>query len=228
MSSDRAVIIYSGGMDSFTLLSELYHRGIKLFAVSFDYGQRHVKELDYAKGYCLSLGVDHTTVDMRSVGQSLLFGSQQYGSTLTSARPVPLGHYAEESMKQTVVPNRNMIMLSMAVGYAVSLEAPKVYTAVHAGDHAIYPDCRPAFIEAMNAVTRIANYIPVEIAAPYLDIDKGSILARGLALNLDYGFSWTCYNGRERACGKCGACTERLEAFTVNGATDPLAYEEAA
>jgi 7-cyano-7-deazaguanine synthase len=217
----RAVIIYSGGMDSFTLLHQLLASGYELHALSFDYGQRHRKELDFAAAECARLGITHKVIGMQEIGAQLL-----QGSSLTSpGMEVPLGHYAEESMKATVVPNRNMVMLALATGYAVSIGAREVYTAVHAGDHAIYPDCRPAFIAAMNQVTEIANYQPVTIQAPYLNVDKAGILAEGLELDLDYARSWTCYNGRDKACGKCGSCTERLEAFTRNNETDPLEYE---
>jgi 7-cyano-7-deazaguanine synthase len=128
-------------------------------------------------------------------------------------------------MKQTVVPNRNMILLSLAVGYAVSLDANEVYYGAHSGDHAIYPDCRPEFVHRMNDVCGIANYTPVKIMTPYIDDSKTAILTDGLKMGLDYSQTWTCYNGREKACGKCGACEERLEAFSENNATDPLEYE---
>lgn len=217
----RAVIIYSGGMDSFTLLNQLRSSGYELHALSFDYGQRHRKELDFARAECSRHGIEHKVIGMKEIGLQLLQGS----SLTSSGVEVPLGHYAEPSMKQTVVPNRNMIMLALATGYAVSIGAREVYTAVHAGDHAIYPDCRPEFIAAMNQVTEIANYQPVTIQAPYLSQSKIDILKEGLFLDLDYGRSWTCYNGREKACGKCGACTERLEAFEKNNRVDPLEYE---
>jgi 7-cyano-7-deazaguanine synthase len=158
-------------------------------------------------------------VDISTINQ--LIG----GSSLTSDIEVAEGHYEEESMKSTVVPNRNMILLSMAVGYAVSIDANKVYYGAHSGDHAIYPDCRPEFVHKMNDVCAIANYEAVEIVTPYLDVSKTAILTAGLKMGLDYNLSWTCYNGREKACGKCGACQERLEAFTENGVTDPLEYE---
>lgn len=224
MQRKRAVIIYSGGMDSFTLLHDLKAAGYELVALSFDYGQRHRKELDFAAAECSRLGVAHHLIGMHQIGEDLL-----QGSSLTSKdMAVPLGHYAEESMKQTVVPNRNMIMLAIAVGAAVSRGIGEVYTAVHAGDHAIYPDCREEFLTAMNSVTSIANYQPVAVEAPYLHQSKGGILAIGLGVGLsaqDYARSWTCYNGRDKACGKCGACTERLEAFAQNDVTDPLEYE---
>jgi 7-cyano-7-deazaguanine synthase len=128
-------------------------------------------------------------------------------------------------MKSTVVPNRNMIMLSLAIAYAVSIGTDKVYYGAHAGDHAIYPDCRPEFLEKMNDVAAIANYEAVNIYAPYLDGNKETILEDGFVMGVDYADTWTCYNGRNKACGKCGACQERLEAFKAVGKTDPLMYE---
>ena len=138
---------------------------------------------------------------------------------------IPEGHYESANMKSTVVPNRNMILLSLAIGYAVDIGASKVFYGAHSGDHAIYPDCRPDFVHAMNKVAKLANYEPVDIVTPYLNTDKSEILADGLKMGLDYGKTWTCYNGREKACGKCGSCVERLEAFELNNTTDPLAYE---
>lgn len=216
----KVVVIYSGGMDSFTVLNRAIGDGHEVYALSFNYGQRHVKELDVAARAAAKLGVSHKIVDITAVNS--LLG----GSSLTSTdESIPEGHYAEDSMKSTVVPNRNMILLSLAIGYAVSLEANAVYYGAHSGDHAIYPDCRPEFVKRMNDVSLIANYEPVSIEVPYLDNDKAQILAEGLAMGLDYADTWTCYNGREKACGKCGACVERLEAFAANNATDPLPYE---
>ncbi len=217
--SNKAVVIYSGGMDSFTLLNRVLRAGKDVHALSFDYGQKHKKELDYAASVCRSLQVPHKVVDITSINQLIAT------SALTADIDMPEGHYADDNMKQTVVPNRNMILLSLAVGYAVSLEASEVYYGAHGGDHAIYPDCRPLFVEKMNQVCAIANYQAVSIEVPYLHADKGEILADGLAMGLDYSQTWTCYNGREKACGKCGACQERLEAFETHGQSDPLDYE---
>jgi 7-cyano-7-deazaguanine synthase len=219
MTATKVVVIFSGGMDSFTILNMAVKQGFDVYALSFDYGQRHKKELDYAAQACKSLKVKHKIIDISAINE--LIG----GSSLTADIAVAEGHYAQESMKTTVVPNRNMILLSMAVGYAVSLGANKVYYGAHSGDHAIYPDCRPEFVERMNEVCAIANYEAVEIVTPFLHESKIAILTTGLKMGLDYGQTWTCYNGRELACGKCGACQERLEAFAENGTTDPLAYE---
>lgn len=211
------VVIYSGGLDSTTLLYWLKKQEkVHIKALSFDYNQRHKKELEAAKATCERLNIEHKIVDITSVNQLM------QGSSLTSDIVVPHGHYEDETMRQTVVPNRNMILLSLATAYAVSLKAGRVYTAVHAGDHAVYPDCRPEFIKTMSELTKIANYVPVTIQAPFLNIDKGDIAKIGRILGVDYSLSWTCYEGKEVPCGKCGACQERAYAFEKAGTKDPL------
>ena len=216
---NKVVVIYSGGMDSFTVLHKAVQAGHDVYALSFNYGQRHVKELQCAAQVCQELGINHKIVDISAIHQLLA------GSSLTDNIDIPEGHYAADNMKSTVVPNRNMILLSLAVGYAVSLGASQVYYGAHSGDHFIYPDCRPEFVQKMHDVCQIANYEPVDIVSPYLSQTKIEILADGLAMGLDYSKTWTCYNGREKACGKCGSCQERLEAFTLNNTADPLPYE---
>ena len=217
--AEKVVVIYSGGMDSFTVLNRALKDGKKVYALSFDYGQRHVKELECAASVCKSLKIDHKIIDISSINQLLA------GSSLTDDIEIPEGHYESENMKSTVVPNRNMILLSLAVGYAVSVGAAQVYYGAHSGDHAIYPDCRPEFVQKMNEVCQIANYESVEIFSPYLAVNKAAILANGLDMGLDYSDTWTCYNGRTKACGKCGSCQERLEAFSENKMVDPISYE---
>ena len=216
---NKVVVIYSGGMDSFTVLHKAVQAGHDVYALSFNYGQRHVKELQCAAQVCQELGIKHKIVDISAINQLLA------GSSLTDNIDIPEGHYAADNMKSTVVPNRNMILLSLAVGYAVSIGANQVYYGAHSGDHFIYPDCRPEFVQKMHDVCQIANYEAVDIISPYLAQTKIEILADGLAMGLDYSKTWTCYNGREKACGKCGSCQERLEAFTLNNTTDPLPYE---
>lgn len=225
MSKNRSVIIYSGGMDSFTLLNILHERGDLVHALSFNYGQRHCTELEYAREVTDHLKIPHKVIDLSALATVV-----EGASALTGGGDVPEGHYAEDNMKATVVPNRNMVMLSIAVAYAVAHGMERVYTAVHAGDHDIYPDCRAEFIEKMSAVTRIANYQEVSIEAPFIDDTKGTILERGARegglVDVDYAHAWTCYNGGVKACGKCGACVERLEAFHQMGWHDPLEYED--
>lgn len=215
------VCIYSGGMDSFTLVTETHDAGRLHSCLSFHYGQRHAKELVYAEAYCGDLDVEHHVIDLRSIRDVAMLGS-----ALTSALAVPEGHYAEDTMKATVVPSRNMIMLAIASAYAVSHKLSRVLFGAHGGDHAIYPDCRPEFVSAMNTAALLANWRPVSIEAPYLGLTKGDILMRGFAVNsrLDYAKSWTCYKGEQLACGVCGSCQERLEAFAELQIKDPLPY----
>lgn len=212
----KAIVILSGGMDSTTLLYHVLAFKFEAYALSFNYGQRHKTELYYAKKTCEKLSVDHKIVDVTSINELL------QGSALTSDIAVPEGHYEDESMKLTVVPNRNMIFLSLATGYAVSLGAEDVFFGAHAGDHAIYPDCRPEFVEALNKSTRIANYTPVRIHAPFIHADKGDIANMGKELGVDYSLTWTCYMGLDKPCQKCGACQERAEAFKKAQMIDPL------
>jgi 7-cyano-7-deazaguanine synthase len=219
MRQEKGVVIYSGGMDSFTILHKVQQEGTQIYPLTFNYGQKHVKEIEYARKVCKDKGFTHEIIDISTISCLL------QGSSLTSDIDIPEGHYEAENMKSTIVPNRNMIMLSLAIGYAVSINASKVFFGAHSGDHAIYPDCRPEFVDRMNEVSKIANYEAVEICTPYLNTDKGNILADGLKMGLDYSQTWTCYNGREQACGKCGACVERLEAFAMNNVNDPLEYE---
>jgi 7-cyano-7-deazaguanine synthase len=217
--TNKVVVIFSGGMDSFTVLNRALKDGKEVYALTFDYGQKHVKEIACASKVCQQLGVAHKVIDISAINQLLA------GSSLTDDIDIPEGHYEADNMKSTVVPNRNMILLSLAVGYAVSVKASQVYYGAHSGDHAIYPDCRPEFVMKMNDVCQIANYEAVEIFSPYLNDNKSDILTDGLKMGLSYEDTWTCYNGREKACGKCGACQERLEAFADNNVTDPLPYE---
>jgi len=218
----KAIVVLSGGMDSTTLLYRLLYEGYgEVRAISFDYGQRHKIELERARQTCEALGVKHEVIDISTLMKFIS------NSALTNPDiDVPEGHYEDNSMQSTVVPNRNMIMASIAIGYAVNIEADVVALGVHAGDHAIYPDCRPEFIACLNAISHIANYRPIQIYTPYLDYDKGDIILDGKKLLVDYSLTHTCYKGNKKACGKCGSCEERLEAFEKAGIKDPIAYEE--
>lgn len=220
MSREDTVVIYSGGMDSFTLVNQLYVEGRLHSCLSFNYGQSHVKELSYAAAWTKRNGVPHTVVDLVNMADVCMRGSALLGDMA-----VPEGHYAAENMKKTVVPNRNAIMLSVAVAYAVSNNLSLVSFGAHAGDHEIYPDCRPEFVSAMNTVALMANWHRVGIEAPYLGLTKIGILDIGFMMELDYSQSWTCYKGGQVACGKCGSCQERLTAFAAHGVPDPLEYE---
>lgn len=224
----RVVVVLSGGMDSTTLAYDLAKSDsfALVGAVSINYGQRHAHELLCAATTCDRLGIPHWIVDLTDFGK--IVGS---ASALTGATPVPEGHYAEASMKATVVPNRNMVLLSIAAGIAVANKATLVAYGAHMGDHAIYPDCRPEFAAALNTALALADYVPATLHRPYIDIDKAEIVRRGIALGVDYKQTWTCYKGvqsflRPLACGRCGTCVERLEAFDAAGAVDPLDYDD--
>ncbi len=207
-NSMKTILIYSGGMDSTTLLYKLRAEGDRVQALSFDYGQRHKKELKSAAKICKKLGVPHKIVDITTLKNLM------EGSALTSNRiKVPEGHYKNKTMRSTVVPNRNMIFLALAIAQAVSLKFDRVAIAVHAGDHAIYPDCRPAFIKAMRSASKTANYKKIAIYAPFLNMTKRAIAKIGKKLKVPYGLTWTCYKGLKKPCGKCGACVERAEAL---------------
>jgi 7-cyano-7-deazaguanine synthase len=221
-----AVATVSGGLDSVTLAHDLAATGHDLTLVSFDYGQRHVRELACAAACAERLGAAYHLVDLRSVGALLT------GSALTDRGvAVPDGHYTDESMRDTVVPNRNAIMLSVATGVAVATGAEIVAAAVHAGDHPIYPDCRPAFVAAFEQMARVANEGFVapgfRVATPYLDWDKSDIVARGAELGVPFADTWSCYKGGDVHCGTCGTCVERIEAFAVAGVPDPTTYAAA-
>jgi len=212
----KAVLILSGGLDSTTLLYDLLNQGYDVSALTFDYHQKHKREILCAKATCAKLRVPQKIVDISVLGELA-------PSSLTRREwDVPEGHYAEESMKQTVVPNRNMVFLSLAASYAIGIGAQELCYAAHAGDHAIYPDCRPVFVSAMETALHLCDWKDLMLRVPYVRMSKGDIVKKGLALGVDYANTWSCYNGGERPCGKCGACTERREAFLEAGARDPL------
>jgi len=204
----KTILIYSGGMDSTTLLYKLLKEDDRVSCLSFDYGQRHRKELRAAAKICKLLKIPHKIINLASL-QPLMSGSALTSSNIK----VPEGHYQDKTMRATVVPNRNMIFLALAVAQAVSFKFDRVAMAVHAGDHAIYPDCRPAFIKAMRAVSKIANYQKIDIYTPFLHVTKRDIAKLGKRLGVPYELTWTCYKGLKKPCGKCGACVERTEAL---------------
>lgn len=212
------VLILSGGMDSVTLLYD-YQERISL-AVSFDYGSNHNKrELPFAALHCQRLGIEHLIIPLSFMGQ--YFNS----SLLSGDDAIPDGNYAEENMRSTVVPFRNGIMLSVAVGLAESRNLKFVMMANHGGDHTIYPDCRPEFVEAFDAAARAGTYIGVGLLSPYCNLTKGQIAIRGRELGIDYSETWSCYRGGEHHCGRCGTCRERREALAEAGINDNTKYE---
>lgn len=222
MNSDKktAVVVLSGGMDSATLLYHYLDEGYDVKAVSFNYGQRHSKELSYAEKLCKFAEVEHKIINLPIT--EVLLGSSQTDKTIE----VPEGHYAAENMKKTVVPNRNMIMISIAGAWAISLKADVVAYGAHAGDHTIYPDCRDTFVIPMSHALRNADWHQVQLEAPFLFLSKGEIAEMGVRLKVPFELTWTCYKGLSKHCGKCGACQERKEAFVVAGIKDPTEYSE--
>lgn len=214
-----SVIIVSGGMDSVTMLYEFKER-IAL-GVSFNYGSKHnAREIPLAEMHCKRLGIPHITIDLAFMPQYFT------SSLLEGGEPIPEGNYDEDNMKSTVVPFRNGIMLSIAVGIAESNHLKYVMMANHAGDHTIYPDCRPEFVSTMSAAAKTGTFENVEIWAPYTNITKTDIARHGTALGIDYGETWSCYKGGEKHCGKCGTCHERKEALRDAGIVDNTEYEE--
>lgn len=215
----KAVCVLSGGLDSTTLLYDILNQGYDVHCISFDYGQKHNKELEFAKKTCDKLKVEHIILDMKEMNKIA-------PSAITRDDiEVPEGHYEEDSMKSTVVPNRNMVLISLATTYAISIKSQHVFYGAHAGDHAIYPDCRKEFVEAMQEAIMLCDWVGINLHAPYIHMDKSDIVSRGKQLNVDYLLTWTCYCGRDKACGKCGSCQERLEAFEKNEMKDPMEYE---
>jgi 7-cyano-7-deazaguanine synthase len=219
-----AVVLFSGGLDSTTLLYHLAAGGSRVRLLSFDYGQSHRRELDAAAQVAAGLGLAHQVVDLRPVGALLT------GSALTEpGTEIPDGHYTEESMRVTVVPNRNALLLDVAVAVAVTRGCDAVAFGAHGGDHAIYPDCRPEFVAAFTASARLANqgFLPstFSVYAPFLSLAKSDVVQLGAACRVPFELTWSCYKGGARHCGTCGTCTERREAFRLAEVTDPTGYE---
>lgn len=218
----KSVVVFSGGLDSTVLLAKLKGEGREVVALSVDYGQRHRCELESAKKVCALLGVEHRVADLSGL-RPMLGGSSQTDDSVA----VPHGHYAEENMKKTVVPNRNMLLLAAAGAWAISLKFDSVAYAAHAGDHAIYPDCREEFVAPLAQALRNADWHKVEVERPFLKYTKAEIVKVG-ALNSAHkamALSYSCYEGKELHCGLCGTCQERRVAFRDAGVTDPTAYD---
>ena len=215
----KTVALFSGGLDSTVLLHELLAGGEEVLALSVDYGQRHRVELKHAERVAANLGIEWRLADLSSI-TPLLAGSSQTSADVD----VPHGHYAEATMKQTVVPNRNMIMLAVAGGWAISRRAERVAYAAHSGDHTIYPDCRPEFAAALGHALGLADWHRLELSTPFVNLSKAGIVARGAVLGVDFAMTWSCYEGGPIHCGRCGTCYERREAFQKAGVPDPTQY----
>lgn len=212
-----SVIIVSGGMDSVTMLHE--YRDRIAVGISFDYGSNHnAREIPFARMHCERLGIKHIVINLDFMNR--YFKS----SLLEGADAVPDGHYADENMKSTVVPFRNGIMLSIAVGIAESNGLRYVMMANHGGDHSIYPDCRREFVCAFDAAAKAGTYVGAGILAPYTGITKADIACRGKEMGLDYSETWSCYKGGDVHCGRCGTCVERREALAEAGIEDTTPY----
>ena len=212
----KALLIYSGGLDSTTLLYD-YKDSIAL-AVSFYYGSKHNgREIACAVENCQRLGIKHMVIPLDFMGQ--YFKS----SLLQGGGAIPEGSYADENMKSTVVPFRNGIMLAIAAGLAESYGLDTIMMANHSGDHAIYPDCRPEFVDAFAKAVEAGTYEGIQLVSPYCNITKRDIALRGKELGIDFSLTYSCYKGGEKHCGKCGTCTERKEALE---GFDPTEYEE--
>lgn len=213
------IIVLSGGMDSVTLLHYLRERAA--LAVTFDYGSNHnAREIECARSQCAALGIEHLVIPLK-------FMAEYFDSSLLSgAEAIPEGNYDDENMRSTVVPFRNGIMMSVACGLAESRGLKYVALANHGGDHAIYPDCRPQFVEAFGRAMREGTYDGVDILAPFTSMTKTDIARLGAELGVDYSLTYSCYKGGEKHCGRCGTCTERIEAFRDAGIPDPTIYDK--
>ncbi len=216
----QVLVLCSGGMDSVTALHWAAREHDLAGVVSFDYGAKHNhRELPFAAEHAARFGARHETIRLDFIER--LFASH----LLKGGGEIPSGHYEAENMKQTVVPFRNAIMLSIACGFAESIGAGGLVIAAHGGDHAIYPDCREPFMRAMADAMRLGTYAGVELLRPFIALDKARIAAEGARLGVDFGRTWSCYRGGERHCGECGTCVERREAFARAGLADPTEYD---
>lgn len=215
----KVVVLLSGGMDSVTALHDAVCGHEVAAALSFHYGSKHNdRELPLAKWHADHLGVPHLVIPLGFIGDH--FASD----LLVRGGEIPKGHYEEQTMKQTVVPFRNGIMLAIAAGFAESKDAQGLVIAAHAGDHAIYPDCREGFMKPMADAIRLGTYAGVVVLRPFIAMTKADIARRGHELGVDYGRTWSCYVGGETHCGECGTCVERREAFLLAGVPDPTEY----
>ncbi len=217
----KVCVLLSGGMDSVTALYEVLGMHEVVACLSFDYGAKHnACEIPFAKLHAERNGIPHQVIPLDFI--NTLFKSD----LLKSGGAIPDGHYAEASMKQTVVPFRNGIMLAIAAGYAESVEAAGLVIAAHSGDHAIYPDCREPFMQAMASAMSEGTYAGIQLLRPFIATDKTGIARRGASLGLDFSETWSCYKGGAIHCGVCGTCVERREAFLLAGLPDPTIYQQ--
>ncbi len=221
----KAVIIASGGIDSSTLLYRMVDEGFSVYALTFIYGQRHLKEINSADIISKKLGIDHKIVDISSMNQLLQGSALTDPSVDVPEVPETAEHF--DTLKSTIVPNRNAIFLSISIGYATSIEANHVFFGAHFSDRGVYPDCRKEFIEAFEVSERLATDNPeLVIDAPFVNSDKSEIVKLGDDLGVPFEDTWTCYKGGELHCGVCSSCRERKRAFVESGVMDPTGYEQ--
>lgn len=214
-----SLLVLSGGMDSVTLLYE--YRDQIAMAVNFHYGSNHNdRETECARYHCSKLGVELLELNLDFMGEYF------HSSLLDGPDAVPEGTYADDNMRSTVVPFRNGIMLAVAAGIAESNGLTKLLIASHAGDHAIYPDCRQGFIEAMGRAIEEGTYEDISLMAPYSSLTKAQIAEIGKRLGVEYDKTYSCYRGQEKHCGRCATCMERREALALAGIDDTTPYEE--
>lgn len=214
-----SIVLLSGGLDSTVLLAKLVAEKRRVLAMGVDYGQRHSREIEAARAVCAYYGVEYRLADLRGI--SAFFGKN---SLTDSAVPVYEGEYNEDGMKNTVVPARNLLLVSLATAWAISEKCDTVAYAAHGGDHAIYPDCREEFAEKLDAVVRISDWHPVRLERPFVGMTKGEIVALGASLGAPLHLTWSCYNGGNAHCGKCATCLERSAAFREAGVPDPTVW----
>ena len=221
MNQQRAIVVFSGGMDSSVALWWARREFRDVAAVSFEYGAKHnARELAAAKTICRKLNVQHTVIPLDFIGRTF------HSSLLVTGGDIPEGNYNEENMASTVVPFRNGIMLAAAAGFAEDSGFSAVILGNHTGDHAIYPDCRPEFIEGMARAIEAGTGGKVRLLSPFCHKTKAEIASLGAGLGVEFALTWSCYKGHEIHCGKCGTCRERRDAFREAGLTDPTVYED--
>ena len=217
----KVIVLVSGGLDSVCALHEAASNHEIVAGLSFDYGAKHNhREIPFAALHCRRLGIRHEIIHLDFIGEHFRSALLQEGAA------IPDTHYESPAMKQTIVPFRNGIFLATAAGFAESVGAKAVVIAAHAGNHAIFPDCRAEFMDAMSQAIRLGTDSGVEIIRPFIGLSKAQIVQRGQTLRVNFAETWTCYKGGERHCGTCGACVERREAFSLAGISDPTFYQQ--
>lgn len=216
---NKTILIYSGGLDSTVLLYKLLNDDHETKCISFFYGQKHLKEIESAKHFTSKFKLEHEIIDISNISHLLS------KSSLISGNNIPDGLYNKESMTHTVVPNRNMIMLSIASAWAMNLKYNFISYAAHNSDYTIYPDCRPEFVNNLNETLKISDWNKVELYTPFIKNKKAEIVSIGNDLRVDFKKTWSCYNGEQKHCGRCGTCLERINAFKLANIKDETIYE---